>query len=72
MNINNIGSGFTQINYGNDWGIFIDIENDFSNDTHIIHVNDYKNKIYEDTHDNNILINLFVFGCLFYTVYFVL
>ena len=42
---------FTEINYGNDWGIFVDIENidtqcdknKHFNDKYIISINDYKN-----------------------------
>jgi len=74
---------FTPINYGNDWGIFVDIENDeckYSNNKYVIWINDYKDKTTEDYDStdkkditiNNIFIDLFIFGLLFYTINFIL
>jgi len=81
--MNNNMNEFTPINYGNDWGIFVDIENDeckHSNNKYVIWINDYKDKTTEDFDDtdkkaitiNNIFIDLFIFGLLFYTINFVL
>jgi hypothetical protein len=73
---------FAVINYGNDWGIFVDIENDNCNNVDCaIFINDYENA--ESEHEykyqnncakivNTIYINLFVCGFLAYIVYFVL
>jgi hypothetical protein len=74
---------FTSINYGNDWGIFVDIENDeckYSNSQYVISINGYNDKKFEDCDNydkkaitiNNIFIDLFIFGLLFYTINFVL
>jgi hypothetical protein len=52
---------FAEINYGNDWGIFVDIEtvetecdkNYCFNDRYAIVINDYKNINYENNTSKN-------------------
>jgi len=68
---------FTTINYGNDWGIYVDIENDedkYSNNKYTICVNDNKNIYYDKDvkNVNTIFVTLFISGFLIYTIYFVL
>jgi hypothetical protein len=76
---------FTEINYGNNWGIFVDIENaedssynkiNYVNKELTITISDFENiDKNENEHIkiiNTIFINLFVCGFLAYTIYFVL
>jgi hypothetical protein len=76
---------FTEINYGNNWGIFVDIENaedssynkiNYVNKELTITISDSEN-IDKNENEyikiiNTIFINLFVCGFLAYTIYFVL
>jgi hypothetical protein len=76
---------FTEINYGNNWGIFVDIENaedssynkiNYVNKELTITISDFEN-IDKNENEyikiiNTIFINLFVCGFLAYTIYFVL
>ena len=76
---------FTEINYGNNWGIFVDIENaedssynkiNYVNKELTITISDSEN-IDKNKNEyikiiNTIFINLFVCGFLAYTIYFVL
>ena len=73
---------FTKVDYGNDWGVFVDIESDkfnYFNNDHVVSINNYE---YESAKNKNkynynqlvctITINLFVCGYLAYIIYFVL
>ena len=65
---------FAEINYGNDWGIFIDIETNNSNNEHTVYIGGCENKKNDKEVKlvSNIFINLFICGFLAYTIYFVL
>ena len=77
---------FTKVDYGNDWGVFVDIESDnfnYYNNDHVVSINNYesaknKNKYnYNYNYNYNQLIctittNLLVCGYLVYIIYFVL
>lgn len=71
---------FTKIDYGNDWGVFVDIESDkfgYYNNDYVININNYepakiKNKYGYNKVIGTIFINLFVCGYLTYIIYFVL
>ena len=65
---------FAEINYGNDWGIFIDIETNNLNNEHTVYIGGCENKKNDKEVKlvSNIFINLFICGFLAYTIYFVL
>jgi hypothetical protein len=73
---------FTKINYGNDWGVFVDIESDnfnYFNNDHVVCINNYESAKIKNKYNYNynqlictITINLFVCGYLAYIIYFVL